>query len=860
MSVKNAESQGAQVEKPADQQLPDAETQLSKAEQEGLRLKEQCNQMLVEAQTAEDAKFEKELKDKLPNEYEGSKTDPEKFTDALYILREVGPDELIFKFIDRSPQMLMQIQPSVSLEFVSFWQSKSYYLPILEVIIKNAAENDPATALKNIQLYKDQKDYQDVLKNAFDNAVRKAPGKALQYVDLFKNRENYLDMLQIAVQESVKQDPGAVLEFADKFADQPYYSSTIETAIKNTAENNPRTALKHIDLYKGHDDYSAVLEYAARRAGENADAFMFPDKFIDQPYAKEVLMMSAKKHPTDYFILASADKLKDQPYAKDIFMLVAESTSGIFSVTDIIKDQPYARDILICGAEHFPENAFGRFDEYSDQKYAKDILVAATNQEYENAFLYLDKYAKEPYAKDILTLAVDQDPWMFFDYLNDKSNYENSLIKKSLGNEMNAYVKKYKKMIKIAESELDKPTETIRQWDFPINRKKFELYLMGINHQSKENTAYKGDGYPLISIPIPEFNSVFFSKPFQSFMKDQSGEMTYMNAFSLAQTVYRKLDANRQPLTDENIKKTTDEIFKYWEQVRNRELFGSDTKLILVTNEEDRFRNGDIVEYIYYRSGGKKENILSNEKGVEMKDGKNMVKENTLNAIRNCKGATTILFNGHGGPDKLYLSGGQADKLDSSPEENNYTISFTELGDALIESGNIKNINFINASCFSYNYISDLFRYLESKGVNDKPFISISEANDSKYGWGGSGTVLDSLLLNEMYNAKGFVGSLFRRPITVGNFFDAEAEVYQKEDPALFIGSSEGNIGEPVKSPRVKQKIDNSPNPVLNDEQQPMAPPQSVEEVSEPQEQSRYPKYYVEIAKREAQSGAERLV
>ena len=43
------------------------------------------------------------------------------------------------------------------------------------------------------------------------------------------------------------------------------------------------------------------------------------------------------------------------------------------------------------------------------------------------------------------------------------------------------------------------------------------------------------------------------------------------------------------------------------------------------------------------------------------------------------------------------------------------TINYRELGDALIESGNIREFNILGMTCLAYNYLENLFEYLEEK-------------------------------------------------------------------------------------------------------------------------------------------------
>ena len=328
----------------------------------------------------------------------------------------------------------------------------------------------------------------------------------------------------------------------------------------------------------------------------------------------------------------------------------------------------------------------------------------------------------------------------------------------------------------------------------------------------------------MITIPMQKFENIFFSNNFQSFLKSQAGKMSYMNAFSLTQSVYRKMEKEKLKLNENNIKKITEKIHKLLQTVKNREIFGPNTKIILFTHKEEKFNNEGIIEKIYYRSGGRKENVLINAKGVEMENGKNVVKEKVLNTIKKTKGNTTIFFAGHGSAENWAFSNNHIDNLNHSLKTDPYRISYKELGNALIESGNIKNFNIVGDTCFGYDYIQNLFSYIESKGVKEKPYISISAANKEKGSWGVSGFIeylrektglkwgksINSFLTKGLFNSfnKG-------EPATVGDFLKAEGKIWKREDPAIFIGNPDQYNNEEKKviknSKSQQQKIKNAP-------------------------------------------------
>ena len=196
------------------------------------------------------------------------------------------------------------------------------------------------------------------------------------------------------------------------------------------------------------------------------------------------------------------------------------------------------------------------------------------------------------------------------------------------------------------------------------------------------------------------------------------------------------------------------------------------------------------VEQWHSRWGGAPKGKYLNSllQGAGANDELNRSKILTLYSIANVSADTTILFDGHGSPENWAFSENQAEQLDRSLSPKGSTINYQELSDALIESGNIGKVNLIGSTCYSYDYFINLFSYLESKGIKEKPRVSITAANKERSGWGG-GLEIDSRLLEALYleSEKG-------KPINVGHFYRAEGRVWQHEDPALFVGGQGGDF------------------------------------------------------------------
>lgn len=582
------------------------------------------------------------------------------------------------------------------------------------------------------------------------------------------------------------------------------------SALHLTKKKYPEIAILIID--KAHDLFVNNFELALE---------LLPF-YYNRPYAEQAIRNFARRSQWGSFAFLDINRFLHQ-HKKYISSDLLEELMPI-----LVKKEP-------IGAMQ----TFVKWKDCVSKDTAEKIKKMAISWFVEDRFFYDLKYLnnfEDKWARGIAKIVMSDFP-LFFD------NYEKQEEIFSRFPELKKYWESTKGNMKIMERGFDLPEQIIRAEDLPLKQKIFNLYLNGINYQSysinREMYNERGlSGRTMISIPMVYFKEIFFSDPFQDILKSQAGKMTYMNAISLAQQSYRYIWKKQLKMNNENIKLSAKLILNEWEKVRSRELFGPDTNLISFTHEEDIFSNDKILQNIYFRSGGKKENILTNKKGIKMMDSEtintevkawhkehggkvkkeylnkllagkdkfNLTKIMSLYSIANAKGATTILFSGHGGRVKWYFTQNVGKKT-----EPHMVISHRELGDALAENGNIRQFNLLGMCCYSFDFIKNLFDYLtKGKGINEKPHISISSANKSKFGFGdiavhgskflstllesiGFGTKTGDLLLNAMYTS-----SEEGKPITVDHFFKAEGKVAYFEDPEIFIDIPELYKKEPV--------------------------------------------------------------
>lgn len=510
---------------------------------------------------------------------------------------------------------------------------------------------------------------------------------------------------------------------------------------------------------------------AAQKKGQQMIEHALPDK-QEKPKQQE---WSAQKFENEIQRLQKENSQSLTSFAEKHSELL--KTIGIDTALKVLEaaaKRPFAKDTLLFFAAKEPTITIADTCEsasISKQPYYNEILDMAIRSRPSMIFEFTDVYEEGGFdVQKLLLKGADEDPWGFTENFQDLKAY--------LTGKAEVFLAQQKERIKIAERGRTLPQKTIEETDFPLLRKDFEMYLLELN---KEATF-------IDILKEPGSKDVFFSAPFESFLKTQTGKINFMNAFSLAQSIRRELSLANQPVNDENIGAQLNKIPARLKKAMAREVIGPGTKLILFTHEEGTFQNDEILEKLYQRNGGKSKNILMSGKGLEMKDGKNQTKERLLKTIRDAKeGRTTILFSGHGFSENWSFSTDHHPEIDRSLENHPHNLSYRELADALIDSGNIENINLIGACCYSYDFFRNLFDYLASIGVQKRPALCISFANKGKPSL-GMGEEMQDPILDAIYSL-----TEKDQPVQGKHFLEAEGlpAIWKNNDPAIFSNGTE---------------------------------------------------------------------
>ncbi|MBI4994264.1 hypothetical protein HZC21_01300 [Candidatus Peregrinibacteria bacterium] len=728
---------------------------------------------------------------------------------------------------------------------------------ILERAVVSATEKDPEIAFEYIGNNAHLSYAKWVMEQAAWVAAEKYPDVAFKYVDLYKNQPYAKPVIEKAVRTALKQDPYALLEYVDSYKDLSYKEWIIEQAAFSVAEQNPEAAFKFAESYKDKPYAGKVIEIAVRTAVERKPSVVleYVDSYKDLSYKEWAIeraaWVAAKKYPGTAFTYA--DRYKNQPYAKEVIEKAARTAAEkdpiiAFLGIDLYKNQPYAKEVIEkaarTAAEKDTDAVFQHAYLYKNQPYAKEVMITAAQNNPQSAFSYVDNYKDQPYAKEVLLIAADLDPW---DFVESSDRFVNCFAPA----EWKPLLDRCKGYVDLVEKRGIKnlPSQIIQRSDFPFDREVLRFSILKADRKPAAIFGFNESTLIPSDIRFRDFEKIFFSEPAQNFFKLHAGKFTYMNAISVCKVIYRKLCKEGKAINDETIQEALAAIAEEREKVSRRELFGPHTKLIIFAHEEKRFDTDKIIQTIWKRSGGKEEDVVANEKGMYMEGKVNKRKERVLQAIREIKSPTTILFEGHGSPENWAFARNTADDLDRSLAPSPTTINYKELGDALIASGHIADVNLIGDTCLAYNFLMNLFQYIESKGVKEKPYVSISTANKEQLAW-GIGHRLDSRLLEAFFKV-----SKEDEPVTVGHFFKAESLLWEFEDPALFVGRIGGVAGQ---SPPSK----NASQPAREQHSEPSDISREVQSLPQTpsQQQESSPKHFLEISEDYKFSKIERLV
>ncbi len=268
--------------------------------------------------------------------------------------------------------------------------------------------------------------------------------------------------------------------------------------------------------------------------------------------------------------------------------------------------------------------------------------------------------------------------------------------------------------------------------------------------------------------------------------QEQTKDMDFANQYSVAMTTDRLVRRSGKEQNAATRGEALTEIMKQRDAFENYHILDEETYYIPITHEEDQFQNDDMIQ-IARESGVT--NIANQElKGSTDIEKTKSVKAEFLTYVKESdeKGKTTIHFNNHGGPNNQFLSSGQAGSAKSDDLHRQDAISYVELGDSLLERGNLGEVTIIIDSCYSNDFKNNLYSYLGEKRSTTLPII-ITETNRGQVGWSD-----ESKSGSKFGNAIYYVHTP-GKPLTGADIFKVESETFTRQDLSVTIPATDSS-------------------------------------------------------------------
>ncbi len=380
--------------------------------------------------------------------------------------------------------------------------------------------------------------------------------------------------------------------------------------------------------------------------------------------------------------------------------------------TDIIANYPKGREIFMKLAQKKSNDCFSMYKKYKHTPWSSDILIEAA---YYNDLETVERYLKnDSEIKNIPSLMKNNL------VLSTKMRKDNELlVKVLLSRQLKDYETKYEFATKINKALEDPALRNIAK----VNPSWLPVY------------PQKGDSLWEL------FKSLFVEKEKQYSNKEWN---VYWQSMIARNLYFQKKEVN-----ETNVKAEIKNILKMRKRYKNVPIFSGRNVVLAAHSEQkksdkfgdlNRFGKQALVDRIR-KDGGKIGEVLRPQNNLEsLKRTKNKI----LEQIKTAKTPFTFVFEGHGGPDALYLSDGQAVVDKNKIVETGKTIKITveDLFQAYNQrqkkfgaeqSSPEKRDIFVNGSCYSANFIRKFYLLCDKEDVI-KPIFT-GESEYGQYGY-----------------------------------------------------------------------------------------------------------------------------
>lgn len=405
-------------------------------------------------------------------------------------------------------------------------------------------------------------------------------------------------------------------------------------------------------------------------------------------------------------------KYEKQPWLKQFLV---DNGFDTFEHFKFLKHIPWIKGVLIKILKKRPSYAFYFADKYMMMPWAKELAIMALPRTIKSAFIYLKDYADQPWASEIIAKAIKKLPIY---------EYGNKILKVVIENENNPkfskllkpFKKKIKDVMHIGNTMLNQQRLKRREI---LHDKGYSrggvIGLTNMHMRKLRKTLFKDPALKLILKIKPEY---FVPKP-------KPARMLVQYRVMVARNLYFK----NLPATSSNILKEYKSILTLRQKYAKIPLFKDRNVLCVANNEKITDEYYKYYEKHLYKTNlfGKKASIDAIKKQggkVTLMRAKNNLasfKKKKKDILRSIENTTklTVVFDGHGSREGIYLSGGDIVKGKPSETKDAIKITYQELAKAFkqrhMKFPNEKPPLIVLWGCYNHTFLRNFYRTLGSR-------------------------------------------------------------------------------------------------------------------------------------------------
>lgn len=435
--------------------------------------------------------------------------------------------------------------------------------------------------------------------------------------------------------------------------------------------------------------------------------------------------------------------------------------------------KPYAKHVLLIATNYNPKYALKHSEKFKNTPFAKEVLLVAAERETWYTVLTYLAFKDQPWAKEVLMTAIKnlgshetydlKETLLSLSYLKNSDKKLFELIKKTLE-------PKSKKLKEIVDSLMENIIKILK----PKDVEEFRIKLL--SDPALKNILKISDTW-IQPMPSSKRKLIKFK-------------------VMIARNLYFK----GLPITKQNVQNEFKNIREYISAYSSLPLFLNRNVVFVAHNEKigKKKRNRFGTDATINSIKGQSENFNL----IRPKDTLPSLKRKKaqmLNLIANSPPPFTFVFDGHGGPNALYLSEGKIKNKKPQETQNTIKITYQEFAKALKKRRkkypNESNPIFIFSSCYSHTFLRKVYAAVGRRKSN---MVSLGVSEYNQYGFSDYSSKYGCKFMENILDLE---SGYFT---TIGTIIKNEYSGHS--NPSLYVPIIKGGIMQIVERDRRKNK------------------------------------------------------